>query len=201
MGHSWPVPGSSGFPGPSRDVSARIVEAEVADPRARSDERRAEGGVMHPHVLERAIALVRHPLRHDDLTPARHERDDALDEQRRVRETDSELDLVAAVGVRGDRRSPRERARLAVVGVVDAAMARGPSARGEQDLPASCIRVEPRLRRALRRDCRRHACGAPRVSSRARRRPSGGPRLRGCPRLDRATASPGSGRRRARRHG
>ena len=47
---------------------------------------------MHPHVLERAIALVRHSLRHDDLATIRHERDDALDEQRRVREPDAELD-------------------------------------------------------------------------------------------------------------
>src|SRR4029450_8455789 len=66
-------------------------------------------------------------------------------------EADLGLEAVAAVGGRGDCRSPRERARLAVVGVVDATMARGPSARGEQDLPASGIRAEPRLRRALPR--------------------------------------------------
>ena len=54
---------------------------------------------MHPHVLERAIALVRHPLRYDNLTTARHERDDPLDEQRRILRLDPELDLVAAVGM------------------------------------------------------------------------------------------------------
>ena len=80
-------------------------------------------------------------------------------------------------------------------------MARGPSARGEQDLPASRIRVEPRLRRALGRRVATAPTEPPRASSRARRRLSGGPRRRGCPRLDRARASPGSGRRRARRHG
>ena len=80
-------------PGPiPSDVSARIVDAEVLIPRARSDERPTEGGVMHPHVLERAIALVRHSLRHADLATIRHERDDALDEQRRSPlEPDAEL--------------------------------------------------------------------------------------------------------------
>ena len=97
--------------------------------------------------------------------------------------------------------SPRKRARLAMVGVVDATVARRPSARGEEHLPASRIRLEPRLRRALGRGVATAPAEAPR----------GFPEhVDACPevldsvdvrRLDRATASPGSGRRRARRPG
>ena len=64
---------------------------------------------------------------------------------------------------------------------MDAAMARGPSARGERTCqpPAD---VSSHASAEPFDGCRRHACGAPRVFSRARRRRSGGPRLRGCPR-------------------
>ena len=195
------VPGSSGLPGPSRDVSARIVDAEVLilAPGATSGAPKA-GWCTHMYSSGRSLSFVTRSATTTSPRPGTSETTRSTSSGESV-EADPELDVVAAVGCRGDRRSPRERARLAVVGVVDATMARGPSARGEQDLPASRIRVEPRLRRALPGTVGATACGAPRASSRARRRPSGGPRLRGCRRLDRATASPGSGRRRARRRG
>ena len=199
-----PPMAGSGLERVARPVVGRVREdrrRRGPDPRTRSNEWRAEGGVVHPHVLERAdrsrssLAPPRRPL-HDPARARRRARRAAANQRgglatRRARRRRRPWRSSQPTGASTPRRG-RSGERH------DGSRALHPRGAGPASLRHTC-RARPPPSPA--EGCWRHACGVPTACARARRRLSGGPRLRRCPRLDRATASPGYGHRRGRRRG